>query len=100
MGRIFFWMNKPDPGIPDTAWAAFLDWLAAMTIVTVAVIVVLTVLLYARSARQRRIFSISDVFAPYTPMRWILLALAGAVLAGVLCLWQYQTSLSTLDGEW
>src|ERR1700682_3826880 len=99
MGNIFFWMNKPDPGIADTSWAGFMDGMAAMTLITVGVTAVLTVLLYAWSARRRKVYSTNDLFAPYTPMWWITLALPAGIAAGSWCLWQYAEALGTSEGR-
>lgn len=99
MDRLFFWLMKPDPGIPDNAWIVFLGTLASITAFVVLVTVVLTMLFYTGAASRRRVYFPSDLFAPYTPMRWILLALPGALVAGGLCYWQYSEALGSTGGE-
>jgi hypothetical protein len=89
MDKIFLWMNAPDTSISETDWAKFLSEMAAVTIVAIIFFVALTVFLYWRSARARKIYSPGDVFKPYTPMRWIALAMpAGAIVSGI-CVVQY-----------
>jgi sterol desaturase/sphingolipid hydroxylase (fatty acid hydroxylase superfamily) len=99
MGQIFFWIAKPTPFIPDTTWAAFKDGMAAMGAIVVAVVVVVTLLLYRESARRRKVLHPGDLFAPYTPMYSIFIAVAGALFVGIWCSLQYVPSLATSEGQ-
>ena len=100
MGRLLFWMSKPDSGIPDSSWAGFLDLMAAMTALVILVTVVITILCYASAAGRRKVYFLDDLFASYTPMRWILLAIPAALVAGGLCFWQYEGALDSTEGRW
>jgi hypothetical protein len=93
-------MSKPDSGIPDSSWAGFLDLMAAMTALVILVTVVITILCYASAARRRKVYFLDDLFASYTPMRWILLAIPAALVAGGLCFWQYEGALDSTEGRW
>ena len=100
MGRFFFWMvDPPSPQILAESWANYLDLVAAVSISLILITVVFTTWMYWISARHRRVHEPSDLFAPYTPMRWLLLALVPlAVCAGVAA-WKYQDMLNSGEGE-
>ena len=100
MGRMLTWMSKPDTAIPDNSWAGFLDYMAAASILLIVVAVVVTILCYTASAKRRKIFAVDHLFAPYTPMNWILMAIPAAFVAGSICLWQYDAALETTEGRW
>ncbi|HLK63014.1 MAG TPA: hypothetical protein VKU19_06220 [Bryobacteraceae bacterium] len=99
MGRLLFWMSKPDSGVPDSSWVGFLDLMAAMTALVTLVTVVITILCYSSAAGRRKVYVLDDLFASYTPMRWILLAIPAALLAGGLCFWRYEGALDSTEGR-
>ena len=99
MGRILIWLDKPDSGIPDTSWDGFLDSMAAVAVWAVIVTVVLTVIFYTAAARRRKIYFPGDLFATYSPMYWIFLALPSAILSGAVCFWQYEGALNSTQGR-
>ena len=100
MGKVFFWMTEsPDPcQIVTQTWNAFLDSMAAASVGVIVVITLLIVILYAGSAKRRRIHTPDDLFAAYTPMYWLLLAVVAAVVAGCTCAWQYHDLLPPESG--
>jgi hypothetical protein len=90
--------EKPLPDIPDTSWAAFLDGIAAFTVLIVLGFTLLTLLAYALWARKKKIHFIYDLFAPYTPLAWIFLCIPAGLVAGGYCFWQYYQVLSVNEG--
>src|SRR5882672_4049177 len=82
MGKtILFWLRRqPDPNVPTDQWTNYLDTVAAALIVVVALFAALILVLYQRSAMRKLIGRESDPFRPYTPMHWLWLALAPAVI--------------------
>jgi uncharacterized membrane protein len=100
MGKFFFWMvDPPDPQILVESWTNFLDLVAAVSIILIVVTVILTAWLYSVSANRRKIHVPNDLFAPYTPMRWLLLALVPLIITGGVAAWKYQDMLSSGVGE-
>jgi hypothetical protein len=74
--------------------------MAAMTALVILVTVVITILCYTSAAGRRKVYFLDDLFASYTPMRWILLAIPAALIAGSLCFWQYEGALDSTEGRW
>ena len=95
MGRMFFWMREaPDQThIVTQTWNAFLDSMAGTSVGLIVVVTFLIVMLYTGSARRRRVHVPNDLFAAYTPMYWLLLAVLAAITAGCVCAWQYHDLL-------
>jgi len=100
MGSMFFWLGDPlDISIAQRDWASFLDTMAAMTVLIILVAILAIESLYAWSAMKRKIHAPRDLFAPYTPMRWLWLSGAAAVTAGGVCLIQYADRFPNKAGS-
>jgi hypothetical protein len=99
MGRLFFFLSKPDPLIADDAWMGFLDGMAAMAAIVVLATVGVTILSYMIATRRRKVYVPDDLFAPFTPMYSLLWAIAGALAAAVLCFSQYLPALESSEGR-
>lgn len=93
MGKlVLFWMVYPlDENIDYDQWSGFCEEMAG---VVVGVWLVMTALIiggYWWTARQEKILVPSDVFRPYTPMRWLWWAVAAGVMVSLFYAYQYQT---------
>lgn len=97
MGILFGWLSSP-PDVAQEDWANFLNLYSFVFLVVLALTVLGTVLGYRSAARHYRVFSASDVFRPFTPMRWLLLAFAGATVAALVGLFQFHATLNTWAG--
>ena len=89
------WMvDPPDPNVDYVIWSGFCNalagWLLGLSLVTIAVIIAL----YVRSARRKKICRPRDSFAPFTPMYWLWLALAPAVLIFIIYAIGYRSRFS------
>lgn len=85
MRSLLFWLRiPPDPEVPVLIWRSFLDTVAGWMVASVFVGVVMIGGAYAWHARARKIRRPSDVFASYTPLRWLFAAVAPAVLVAVV----------------
>jgi heme/copper-type cytochrome/quinol oxidase subunit 2 len=94
MEKMFFWMQDPiDMLIKEDKWAKFLEFMSMVSVITIGVTVVLIVVFYALSARARKIHQPGDLFAPYTPMYWLLLSLIACLVVGVVCASYYHADL-------
>ena len=81
MGMLLFWQwNPPDPEMAVTLWRTFLDIMAGWLVPCVLVCVVVTAACYSAHARSKRIRQSGDVFASYTPIVWLVLAVAPAAI--------------------
>lgn len=95
MGSMFFWRQNP-PGtgqISVEKWTQFLDSMASISLLIIAVTVLIIVAGYSYSAANRKVRQPEDVFATYTPMFWLFVALLAALAAGGICWWQYGDAL-------
>jgi hypothetical protein len=83
---LLFWLTEqPDPDgvrMSASAWEAFIDSTAGWLLAAVLLATVAIVSSYVIHARRRRIRSPQDLFAPFTPLKWLLLSLAPAVVLG------------------
>jgi hypothetical protein len=94
MGSMLSWMGKPNVLIPDDVWDGFLNNVAPLFYAIVLATILLTLAIYHFSAKRRRVSSVNDVFATFTPMFWILLAIPGGILACVLCIVNYPVEFA------
>lgn len=97
MDKFFFWLsdNPPTPDIPLDKWTEYLSDLAVAAILFIAAIVAVTVVMYWRRAAYLRIHKPVDLFAPYTPMRWLFLAFVVLFGVGGLAAWRYKDVLGS-----
>lgn len=94
-----WWLNKPDEGISDTSWMAFLNTMSIVLLLAVSVTVIFTLICYRLVARRRKIFSLEDVFAPFTPMYSVFWSVAAGVMVALAVSSQYAATLDTTQGE-
>lgn len=81
------WMDfPPDPNIDLKRWLAFRQVMANWLLVAVLVTMVGILIAYAVHARRKKIHAPSDLFASYTPMYWLALA----VVPGVVIFFIYK----------
>jgi hypothetical protein len=87
---MFFWLQDPlDISIAQKDWTSFLDLMAASTLLIIIVSIFAIDSLYSWSAVKRKVHHPDDLFAPYTPMRWLLLSVVAGLIAAGVCLVQY-----------
>jgi hypothetical protein len=75
------------------SWLRFRSELAGVVLASVTLGVVAIVALYHRSAHALRISRPADPFRPFTPLRWLWLALAPALAAATYQFFLYQKIL-------
>jgi hypothetical protein len=76
MGQILlFWrVYPPDPNIDYIRWTGFCEAMAGWMVMGVLLATALIIGCYWLHAQRKKIRQPEDVFAPYTPMRWLWLA--------------------------
>lgn len=94
MGKVLlFWMGPPGP-IDYVTWNGFRDmvagWVVGLLLLTTAAIVGL----YMWSVRRKKIHTPDDLFKPYTPMRWLWLALVPVVVVFIVYAVEYRKLFS------
>ena len=90
---LLFWMdNPPDPDIEFLRWQAFREVMANWVLGAVLVATAIILLCYFIHASRRKIRSASDLFAAYTPMYWLWLA----VLPGIVVFLIYWLDYSKI----
>lgn len=65
----------------------------ATILIIASMIVFIVFAVYRSAAHHRRIHTPDGLFAPFTPLRRLGLSLAGALIAGGTCAWQYADYL-------
>jgi hypothetical protein len=81
MGSLLLWMQTPpEPEMPLQVWQAFLDTMATYLLISIVVGVAVMSLCYGLHTRLRHIRSPHDVFAPFTPLAWLAVALLPAAM--------------------
>lgn len=97
MGVIFSWLSAPE-SVAQEDWSNFLDNYSIFFLIMLLLSVVGIVLGYRKSAKGLKVFRPEDVFCSYTPMRWLLLAVAGGIVAALVAAFQFNSALRTVDG--
>lgn len=89
------WMRlPPDPNMELTTWSGFHTEMAAAVILCVTLVTTAIIILYSLSAHRKRIHTPKDLFAPYTPMRWLLLSVVSAVAMFLVYAIRYERFFS------
>lgn len=80
---------QADPEIPYERWAQFSDRVGAWALCLFLVGAAAVVLLYAVHARRLRVRRPADLFRPFSPLRWLWLALVPGAASGLLLAGEY-----------
>jgi hypothetical protein len=82
MFRLFVpWLNsQPDDNIPSVLWADYQNTIGAVVLVGVLIFIAIILVLYHNAVKGRKIQRPGDPFKAFTPVRWLFLAAAPAVL--------------------
>jgi len=94
-----WWLEKPSEEIADTSWESFLNTMGIVVALAILVIVIATLVCYQLLARQRKIHSLGDVFAPFTPLYSLFLSVAAGLIVALAASSQYASALDTTQGE-
>ena len=98
MGNFFEWLNNPDTVTIDyRTWERFQINLSLIVVGAVAATVMAILVCYAIHARRLKILAPGDIFRRYTPLRWLFLAIAGGIMAAILCAVQLSAIVSGLS---
>lgn len=86
-----FWISTPpDPAIPFTLWRGFRQEIFGWMILAAIGGVALIILLYVIWCRKIVIRAPVDPFAPFTPVRWLLMAFISGLAAGMTYAIRYR----------
>ena len=101
MGMLLFWQwSPPDPDMAVTLWRTFLDDMAGWLVGCVALGVVLISVCYSVHARRKPIRQADDVFASYTPMAWLAVAVVPAAVLFVAYWSEFDRLFSQTRVSW
>jgi len=95
MNSVLFWVSSFDKEVPFENWERFINAMGFVVILTVVLSVFAIAALYNWSAFRKRISTPGDLFAPYTPMYWLLLCILSGLTAGVISAVEYDAILGT-----
>jgi hypothetical protein len=94
MHRLLFWMSEPyDHQVAQVDWERYVDSMSWMCFLLVLLALAVMLLGYEASARRRKIQRPADLFAPYTPLLWLLVAAPAGIAAGVIAAVSYEAHL-------
>lgn len=96
---LYWWLDKPDEGISDISWTTFLNTMSIVLLLAVLVTVILTLICYRLMASRRKIYSLEDVFARFTPMYSLFCSPAAGIMVALAVSSQYAATLDTTQGE-
>jgi hypothetical protein len=100
MGGFFFWMG--DPPVQDIlalSWTNYVNSMGAIALMVTGTTILAIGGLYFLTASRRKVFEPADLFAPYTPMYWLLLSILPVLAVGGVAGWTYEDALNSSVGQ-
>ena len=101
MGKFWLlWMSAPNAAIEYDQWGPFRDEIAAALVIMGAGAIVVTLNRYQTAALAMKIRQPADLFGPFLPLWWLLLAIAPGVAMFARYGWRFDRAFPDNSRFW